>query len=84
MRVLVRNQPSCNNSNIYIATVIIVIPVLMTLGIMFHSPISAQTLQEKCTPDSGINVSKSNCFSNSRTHPTFNVSNTNTFAPPRE
>lgn len=26
-------------------------------------PANGQTLQEKCTPDSGVNISKSNCFS---------------------
>lgn len=25
--------------------------------------VNAQTLQEKCSPDSGVNISKSNCFS---------------------
>ena len=84
MRGLHDNRPSNNVSNCYTTTVISVLPILLILGIMFFPPISAQTLQEKCTPDSGINVSKSNCFSNSPTHPTYNVSNTHSFAPPRE
>lgn len=46
--------------------------------------ITAQTLQEKCIPDMGINVSKSNCFSNTPSSPTYNVMNTDNVRPPSE
>ena len=44
--------------------------------------ITALTLQEKCTPDMGTNVSKSNCFSNDASAPVHNVTNTDNVRPP--
>ena len=49
-----------------------------------YNNITAQTLQEKCLPDMGINVSKSNCLSNTPTKPTYNVMNTDNARPPSE
>ena len=49
-----------------------------------YNDISAQTLQGKCTPDTGINLSKSNCFSNTPTNPVYNVTNTDNVRPPSE
>jgi hypothetical protein len=49
-----------------------------------YNNITAQTLQEKCLPDMGINVSKSNCFSNTPTEPTYNITNTDNARPPSE
>ena len=57
--------------------------ILVTSSIVLNfNNIQAQTLQEKCIPDSGINVSKSNCFSNAPTSPTYNATNTNNVRPP--
>ena len=47
-----------------------------------NNSISAQTLQGKCTPDTGINISKSNCFSDAPTNPVYNVTNTDNVRPP--
>ena len=47
-----------------------------------NNNISAQTLQGKCTPDMGINISKSNCFSDAPTTPVYNVTNTDNVRPP--
>ena len=47
-----------------------------------NDSISAQTLQGKCTPDTGINISKSNCFSDAPTNPVYNVTNTDNVRPP--
>ncbi|HKU83373.1 MAG TPA: hypothetical protein VJP58_04970 [Candidatus Nitrosocosmicus sp.] len=47
-----------------------------------NNSISAQTLQGKCTPDMGINISKSNCFSDAPTNPVYNVTNTDNVRPP--
>ena len=44
--------------------------------------ITAQTIQEKCTPDMGTNISKSNCLSNIPTNPVYNVPNTDNVRPP--
>jgi len=49
-----------------------------------YDNITAQTLQSKCTPDMGINLSKSNCFSNAPTDPVYNVTNTDNVRPPSE
>ena len=49
-----------------------------------YNNITAQTLQEKCLSDMGINVSKSNCLSNTPTKPTYNVMNTDNARPPSE
>jgi len=67
--------------NLYSAMICAAIGICMVLyvGSIVYSPANAQTLQEKCSPDSGINISKSNCFSNTPTHPVYNVSNTDTF-----
>lgn len=46
-----------------------------------YKNVKAQTLQEKCNQDSGINISKSNCFSNNPTNPVYNVTNTNNVKP---
>jgi hypothetical protein len=47
-----------------------------------HENANAQTLQEKCNSDSGMNVSKSNCFSNAPSNPVYNATNTNNVRPP--
>jgi hypothetical protein len=67
--------------NQYYVTVYVVIGIFMILyiGSLIDSLANAQTLQEKCNPNSGINISKSNCLSNTPTHPVYNVSNTDTF-----
>ena len=44
----------------------------------------AQTLQELCTPDRGINTSQSNCFSNAPTQPVYNMTTTENARPPPE
>lgn len=44
----------------------------------------AQTLQELCTPDRGINTSQSNCFSNAPVQPTYNMTTTDNARPPSE
>ena len=49
-----------------------------------YNNIAAQNLQSKCTPDIGINVSKSNCLSNIPTNPVYNVTNTGNVRPPSE
>ena len=49
-----------------------------------YNNITAQTLQEKCIPDMGINVSQSNCFSNTPAKPTYNIMNTDNARPPSE
>ena len=43
---------------------------------------TAQTLQEKCNSDNGMNISKSNCFSNAPSNPVYNMTNTNNVRPP--
>jgi hypothetical protein len=67
---------------------ILIIIVSGFLGIssfdLTHNNITAQTLQGKCTPDMGTNISKSNCFSNSSTNPVYNVPNTDNVRPPSE
>ena len=66
--------------------VLIIIIVSGFLGIssfdLTNDSISAQTLQGKCTPDMGINISKSNCFSDAPTNPVYNVTNTDNVRPP--
>ena len=47
-----------------------------------HENANAQTVQEKCNSDIGMNVSKSNCFSNAPSNPVYNVTNTNNVRPP--
>ena len=67
---------------------VLIIIVLGFLGIssfdLTHNNITAQTLQGKCTPDMGTNISKSNCFSNTPTNPVYNVTNTDNVRPPSE
>ena len=67
---------------------VLIIIVSGFLGIssfdLTYNNISAQTLQGKCTPDMGINLSKSNCFSNTPTNPVYNVTNTDNVRPPSE
>lgn len=50
---------------ICLAVLLLTITVTATIGIAsLVIPVNGQTMQEKCTPDqTGINVSKSNCFS---------------------
>lgn len=50
---------------ICLSVVLLTITVATTIGITSSIiPVNGQTMQEKCTPDqTGINVSKSNCFS---------------------
>lgn len=69
------------NPNHYTVMICAAIGICMILyvGSILYGLANAQTLQEKCNPDSGINISKSNCFSNTSTHPIYNVSNTDTF-----
>lgn len=78
MRPLIDKQSYNKVSNLHIVVIMLVISVSLIFGSMYSSLISDQITQEKCISDSGINVSKSNCFSNSPTQPTFNVSNANT------
>ena len=65
---------------------VLIIIVSGFLGIssfdLTNNSISAQTLQGKCTPDMGINISKSNCFSDAPTNPVYNVNNTDNVRPP--
>ena len=65
---------------------VLIIIVSGFLGIstfdLTNNSISAQTLQGKCTPDMGINISKSNCFSDAPTNPVYNVTNTDNVRPP--
>ena len=67
---------------------VLIIIVSRLLGIssfdLTYNNITAQTLQEKCLPDMGINVSKSNCLSNTPTKPTYNIMNTDNARPPSE
>lgn len=67
---------------------VLIVIVSGILGIssfdMTYNNVTAQTLQEKCIPDIGINVSKSNCFSNTPTNPTYNIMNTDNARPPPE
>jgi hypothetical protein len=67
---------------------VLIIIVSGFLGIssfnLTYNNVTAQTLQEKCTPDMGINISKSNCFSNAPTNPAYNVMNTDNVRPPPE
>ena len=67
---------------------VLVIIVTGFLGIssfnLTYSNVTAQTLQAKCTPDTGVNVSRSNCFSNTPTNPVYNVTNTENVRPPSE
>ena len=67
---------------------VLIIIVSGLLGVssfdLTYNNITAQTLQEKCIPDMGINVSKSNCFSNTPTEPTYNITNTDNARPPSE
>ena len=67
---------------------VLIIIVSGFLGIssfdLTYDNITAQTLQGKCTPDMGTNISKSNCFSNSPTSPVYNVPNTDNVRPPSE
>jgi hypothetical protein len=71
------------NLQIRLALIITISGILVTSSMVLNiDNIQAQTLQEKCIPDSGINVSKSNCFSNAPTSPTYNTTNTNNVRPP--
>ncbi len=58
------------------------------LGISYvdftHNEISAQTVQEKCLPEIGINVSQSNCFPNAPINPVLNQTTTDNVRPPPE
>ena len=67
---------------------VLIIIVSGLLGIssfdLTYNNITAQTLQEKCLPDMGTNVSKSNCLSNTPTKPTYDVMNTDNARPPSE
>lgn len=53
--------------------------LVMIIQINPESQVNGQTLQEKCSPDSGINISKSNCFSNEPTSIGKNVTSNQTF-----
>ena len=67
---------------------VLIVIVSGSLGIssfdLTYNNITAQTLQEKCIPDMGINVSKSNCLSDTPTKPTYNIMNTDNARPPSE
>lgn len=54
------------------------------LNISTQKTTEAQVTLYKCSPDSGINISKSNCFSNAPSDPVFNNTNTNNVRPPPE
>ena len=47
-----------------------------------YDNVTAQTLQEKCNSDNGMNISKSNCFSNAPSNPVYNMTNTDNARPP--
>ncbi|MDN5868830.1 MAG: hypothetical protein L0H55_15705 [Candidatus Nitrosocosmicus sp.] len=78
-----------NNHHHKLSTkLVLIIIVSGFLGVssldLTYNNITAQTLQEKCTPDMGTNISKSNCFSNTSTNPVYNVQNTDNVRPPSE
>ena len=78
MRPLIDKQSYNKVSNLHIVVIMLVISVSLIFGSMYSSLISDQITQEKYISDIGINVSKSNCFSNSPTQPTFCFSNSPT------
>ena len=51
---------------------------------MTQNELELKKAEEKCIPDMGINVSKSNCFSDTPTKPTYNIMNTDNARPPSE
>lgn len=83
-------KPKLHNKHFHKLTIklvlIIIISGFLTISSfdLTYNSITAQTLQSKCTPDMGINVSKSNCFSNTPTSPAYNVTNTENVSPPSE
>lgn len=83
-------KPGLRNKYFHTLSIRLVVIIIVSglLGISFfdltYNNIAAQTLQEKCTPDMGINISKSNCFSNTPTNPVYNVTSTDNVRPPPE
>ncbi|WP_148685700.1 hypothetical protein [Candidatus Nitrosocosmicus hydrocola] len=64
---------------------VFVFSILITftiLNIATQNVTEAQVTSYKCSPDSGINISKSNCFSNAAGSPVYNNTNTNNVRPP--
>jgi hypothetical protein len=71
--------------SIKLVLIFIVLGILGTSSFdLIYNNVTAQTLQGKCTPDMGINLSKSNCFSNAPTNPVYNVPNTDNVRPSSE
>lgn len=68
-----------------LASLIIVSGILAISYVDFtHNKINAQTVQEMCLPETGINVSQSNCFSDAPINPVFNKTTTDNVRPPPE
>lgn len=67
---------------------VLVIAISGIVGIssidLSHDNANAQNVQQKCTPDTGVNISKSNCFSNAPTMPVYNQTNTFNARPPAD
>ena len=78
-----RNVSSFNKLSIQLVILIIAIGIvgISSMDLSYYS-VTAQTLQEKCNSDNGINISKSNCFSNAASSPVYNATNTNNVRPP--
>lgn len=83
-------KPQLHNNCYHKLSIKLVLIIIVSgfLGIpsfdLTYDNVTAQTLQEKCTPDMGTNISKSNCFSNAPANPVYNVQNTDNVRPPTE
>lgn len=83
-------KPLLHNSFYHKLSIKLVLIVIVSgsLGIssfdLTYDNVTAQTLQQKCTPDMGTNISKSNCFSNAPSNPAYNIQNTDNVRPPSE
>ncbi|MGD9672968.1 MAG: hypothetical protein AB7U98_05750 [Candidatus Nitrosocosmicus sp.] len=84
MRSLHNTRSPNNDSDFNLTTIIIVLLSLQILRIRFLSTIAGQTPNRKCTSDSGIIISKQNCFSTSPIPPTYDASNAHTFTLSRK
>lgn len=61
----IRDQNQTKTAYFYVALLTLAIGTTLVVTSLSIFPVNGQTMQEKCTPDqTGINVSKSNCFSN--------------------
>ena len=78
-----QNVSSFNKLSIHLVIIVIAVGIvgISSIDLSYYS-VSAQTLQEKCNSDNGMNVSKSNCFSNAASSPVYNTTNTNNVRPP--